>query len=58
MALADWDRFICTPSRYTAEPIEQEERARLLAQAKAKALLVTIRAYAFPVMGNASRSKM
>jgi len=28
MALADGlGPFICTPSRYTAEPIEQEERA-------------------------------
>jgi hypothetical protein len=35
----DWDRFMCTPSRYTAEPIEQEERARLLAQVKSQGFI-------------------
>ena len=32
----DWTQFTQTPSRLTAEPIEQEERDRLLAQAKAQ----------------------
>ena len=32
----DWAQFIQTPSRLTAEPIEREERDRLLAQAKAQ----------------------
>ncbi|MBC7970205.1 MAG: MEKHLA domain-containing protein [Verrucomicrobia bacterium] len=32
----DWVQFTQTPSRLTAEPIEQEERDRLLAQAQAK----------------------
>ncbi len=32
----DWQTLTQTPSRYTAEPIEREERDRLLAQAKAK----------------------
>ncbi|XHX80476.1 MAG: MEKHLA domain-containing protein [Stenomitos frigidus ULC029] len=31
----DWAQFTQTPSRLTAEPIEQAERDRLLAQAKA-----------------------
>lgn len=30
----DWDRFICTPSRMTAEPVHQEERRRILAVAQ------------------------
>lgn len=29
----DWDRFIRTPSRMTAEPVHQEERRRILAVA-------------------------
>lgn len=32
----DWDTFTQLPSRYSAEPISQEERSRLLAQAKAQ----------------------
>ncbi|XGW00323.1 MAG: MEKHLA domain-containing protein [Leptolyngbya sp. BL-A-14] len=32
----DWAQFIQTPSRLTAEPIEREERDRLLAQAQAQ----------------------
>ena len=31
----DWERFIMTPSRLTAEPVNQAERARMLAQAQA-----------------------
>ncbi|MBD2177601.1 MEKHLA domain-containing protein [Pseudanabaena sp. FACHB-1998] len=30
----DWQTFISTPSRYTAEPIERSDREKLLAQAK------------------------
>ena len=30
----DWDRFTQTPSRLTAEPVNREERARMLSQAK------------------------
>ena len=30
----DWDQFTQTPSRLTAEPINQEERAQMLEQAK------------------------
>jgi hypothetical protein len=32
----DWEQFVQTPSRQTAEPIEQQERARLLEQARTK----------------------
>lgn len=32
----DWQTFISTPSRYTAEPIERSEREQLLAQAKSQ----------------------
>ncbi|MBW4521567.1 MAG: MEKHLA domain-containing protein [Scytolyngbya sp. HA4215-MV1] len=32
----DWQQLIRTPSRYTAEPMEREERDRLLKQAKAQ----------------------
>lgn len=35
----DWGQFVQTPSRYTAEPIEQKDRARLLQQAKAKGFI-------------------
>jgi len=30
----DWEQFIQTPSRLTAEPVNREERARMLEQAK------------------------
>ena len=30
----DWDQFTQTPSRLTAEPVNREERARMLEQAK------------------------
>lgn len=30
----DWHRFIRTPSRLTAEPVNREERARMLSQAE------------------------
>lgn len=30
----DWEQFTQTPSRLTAEPVNREERARMLAQAK------------------------
>lgn len=30
----DWHKFIQTPSRLTAEPVNREERARMLEQAK------------------------
>lgn len=32
----DWERFTKTPSRLTAEPVNQAERARMLAQAQEK----------------------
>jgi hypothetical protein len=32
----DWVQFTQTPSRYTAEPMEREERAQLLQRARAK----------------------
>lgn len=32
----DWQQLTQTPSRYTAEPIEREERAQLLEQARQK----------------------
>jgi hypothetical protein len=32
----DWEQLTNTPSRHTAEPIEQAERAQLLAQAQSK----------------------
>jgi hypothetical protein len=35
----EWAQFTQTPSRLTAEPVEQEERDRLLAQAKAQGYL-------------------
>ena len=35
----DWNRFICTPSRYTAEPMQQEERTQLLAQVKSQGFI-------------------
>jgi len=35
----DWAQFTQTPSRLTAEPIAQPERARLLAQASAKGFI-------------------
>ncbi|MEB3336910.1 MAG: MEKHLA domain-containing protein [Leptolyngbyaceae bacterium] len=35
----DWHRFTATPSRCTAEPMEREERAKLLAQAKAQGFI-------------------
>ncbi|MGA7932521.1 MAG: MEKHLA domain-containing protein, partial [Kovacikia sp.] len=31
-----WEQFTQTPSRQTAEPVEQQERARLLEQARSK----------------------
>ncbi|MGQ9871392.1 MEKHLA domain-containing protein [Leptodesmis sp.] len=35
----DWLQFTQTPSRYTAEPIEREERARLLQRAREKGFI-------------------
>ncbi len=35
----DWERFTRTPSRLTAEPIDQAERARMLAQAQEKGFI-------------------
>ena len=35
----DWERFIMTPSRLTAEPVNQAERARMLAQAQAQGFI-------------------
>lgn len=32
----DWQTFTATPSRYTAEPMERNEREQLLAQAKSQ----------------------
>jgi hypothetical protein len=31
-----WERLICMPSRQTAEPVNQEERARMLRQVEAQ----------------------
>jgi hypothetical protein len=35
----DWDHFTATPSRCTAEPVEQSDRERLLAQAKSQGFI-------------------
>jgi MEKHLA domain len=35
----DWERFTKTPSRLTAEPMNQAERARMLAQAQEKGFI-------------------
>jgi hypothetical protein len=35
----DWERFTKTPSRLTAEPVNQAERARMLAQAQEKGFI-------------------
>lgn len=35
----DWNRFIRTPSRLTAEPVNQAERERMLAQAAARGFI-------------------
>jgi len=35
----DWERFIKTPSRLTADPVNQAERARMLAQAQEKGFI-------------------
>lgn len=35
----DWERFTRTPSRLTAEPVNQAERARMLAQAQEKGFI-------------------
>ncbi|HQU63824.1 MAG TPA: MEKHLA domain-containing protein, partial [Nitrosomonas sp.] len=35
----DWDRFTQTPSRLTAEPVNREERARMLSQARKQGYL-------------------
>ena len=35
----DWDRFTKTPSRLTAEPVNQAERARMLALAQEKGFI-------------------
>jgi len=35
----EWSQFTQTPSRYTAEPMEREDRARLLQQAKEKGFI-------------------
>lgn len=35
----DWVQFTQTPSRYTAEPMEREDRARLLQQAREKGFI-------------------
>jgi hypothetical protein len=35
----DWPKFTQTPSRYTAEPVQREDRARLLQQAREKGFI-------------------
>ena len=35
----DWEEFIMTPSRLTAEPVNQEERSRMLQQATTQGLI-------------------
>jgi hypothetical protein len=35
----DWERFTKTPSRLTAEPVNQSERARMLARAQEKGFI-------------------
>ncbi len=35
----DWERFTKTPSRLTAEPVNQADRARMLAQAQEKGFI-------------------
>jgi hypothetical protein len=35
----DWERFTKTPSRLTAEPVNQTERARMLARAREKGFI-------------------
>ncbi|MEW6542745.1 MAG: MEKHLA domain-containing protein [Nitrospirota bacterium] len=35
----DWERFTRTPSRFTAEPVNQAERARMLAKAAARGVI-------------------
>ncbi len=35
----DWQEFVTTPSRLTAEPVNQEERSRMLQQASTQGLI-------------------
>ncbi len=35
----DWEEFVTTPSRLTAEPVNQEERSRMLQQASTQGLI-------------------
>ena len=39
----DWDQLTQTPSRQTAEPVNREERARMLHQAKTKGVIADYR---------------
>ncbi len=39
----DWQTFTATPSRYTAEPMERNEREQLLAQAKSQGYISNYR---------------
>jgi MEKHLA domain-containing protein len=39
----DWDQLTQTPSRQTAEPVNREERARMLHQAKTKGFIADYR---------------
>jgi len=39
----DWEQFIQTPSRLTAEPVNREERARMLEQAKTHGYIANYR---------------
>lgn len=39
----DWTQFIQTPSRHTAEPVNREERARMLSQAQTAGFIADYR---------------
>lgn len=47
----DWERFTRTPSRLTAEPVNQAERARMLAQASARGFIDDYRGARISITG-------
>lgn len=47
----DWERFTRTPSRLTAEPVNQAERARMLAQASARGFIDDYRGVRISITG-------
>lgn len=47
----DWARFTRTPSRLTAEPVNQAERARMLAQAAARGFIDDYRGVRISITG-------